>query len=96
MAALQQKAEVLSRADPGWQPGTCEGRAALPTVLQAAQATPWVDSRSRSLRSSVPGLQEKEHLSGPGEIPRALKRVARSAPLPEGPTTTGVLYKRVT
>lgn len=96
MVVLQQKAEVLSCADPGWQPGTCERWAALWMVLQAAQATPWVDSRSRSLRSSIRGLQEKEHSSGPGEIPRALKHVARSAPLPEGPTTTGVLYKRVT
>lgn len=96
MVVLQQKAKVLSCADPGCQPEMCEGRAAVWMVLQAAQATAWVDSRSRSLRSSIRGLQEKEHLSGPGEIPRALKHVARSAPLPEGPTTIGLLYKRVT
>lgn len=95
MAVLQQKAEILSGSDAGWQL-PCEERAALRMVLQAAQTTPKVGSRSWSVRGSLPGLQEEDHLSGPGEIPRTLKHVARSAPLLEGHTTTGILYKEVT
>lgn len=68
----------------------------LQVVLQSAQATSEVASRCWSRRGSIPGLQEEEHLFGPGEILRALKHVARSAPPPEGPTTAGILYEEVT
>lgn len=48
------------------------------------------------MRGSIPGLQEEDHLSGTGEIPRTLKCVARFASLAEGPATTGILHKQGT